>query len=445
MSTNIDKIKKLLEINNEEVINKILETFHPRDILEVLEDDLSSEIKYWQKLNFHLISKILNEAEDLIKYKVLQYFDLDEQKEILKNMATDEVADLLNILQGSEKENLINILNNDAKEEILSLSLYPKDTAGGLMTSSYISISENYTIKQTIKLLQVKAPSAETAYYIYVVNDLKELKGIVSLRDIIISSFEVKLSEIINKNVISINHNTDQEEVANTFKKYGFLALPVVNDNNKLIGIITADDVYEIIENEANEDIYRLAGLNERDKLGTSVINSIKSRLPWLCINLITAFMASMVVNYFDETISQYVIIASFMPIIAGMGGNAGTQSLTLIIREIATDSLDSKTLYKIFLKEISIGAINGIIIGSIVALTGALWMENVYFGIILMISIILNIIIASISGLGIPLVLKKINIDPALASGVFVTTITDVLGFFIFLSLSTIFIKMII
>lgn len=234
----------------------------------------------------------------------------------------------------------------------------------------------------------------------------------------------------------------DQEAVASKFEKYGFLTIPVVDENNKMLGIVTVDDIMEILREETTEDIHRLGGVDEEERVAGTLTESIKSRLPWLFVNLVTAILAATVVGFFESTISKVVTLATFMPIVAGMGGNAGTQSLTIVVRGIALGELTGENAKRVFLKEVGVGLTTGIAIGTVIAALGFIWERNIIFGIVIGVAMILNMAVATMSGFVVPVILKKLKVDPALASAVFVTTVTDVLGFFFFLGLATLFIE---
>jgi magnesium transporter len=282
------------------------------------------------------------------------------------------------------------------------------------------------------------APTSETPYYVYVLDQLNVLKGVVRLRDIIVSTPETPIKNIMIENIITIPVEMDQEEVAHIFEKYGFMAMPVINDLGVMQGIVTVDDVMEVIRDEYTEDMFRLAGLDEEEKISGSISKAIKSRLPWLLVNLVTAILAAATVSLFEATIVKIVALATFMPIVAGMGGNAGTQTLTMIIRGIALGELTYENQKEILKKEVAIGLINGLCLGFVVGFLGFYWVGNVVFGLVIGFAMFLNLVVATISGYFVPVLLKKIKIDPALASAVFVTTVTDVLGFFFFLGLAT-------
>lgn len=346
------------------------------------------------------------------------------------------------MLDDKESEAVLEKINAEDRKDVQRLLAYEPETAGGIMATEFISIDENKSIRETLKYLQKEAPDAESIYYLYVVDKKRILRGVVSLRDIVCTDFDMKISEITNTNVIALRYDMDQEEVANAFEKYGFISMPVVDEKEKLLGIVTADDIMEVIKDESTEDIHRLGGIDEEEKVDGTLRESIKSRLPWLMVNLLTALLASAVVGIFEGTISQVVTLATFMPIVTGMGGNAGTQTLTIIVRGIALGELTGENAKRILKKEILVGFTTGIAIGAAIAVIGYLWERNFMFGIVIGTAMILNMVVATIAGFIVPVILKKVNVDPALASAVFVTTVTDVLGFFFFLGLATIFIS---
>lgn len=434
-------LQKLLYSEGKE-FNQIIENVHPVDILDVLHENEDKLYKILERLPDWLIADIIDEEEDEEKYEILKKFSENRQKQILEEMSSDEITDLIGSLDQEQYEDVLNKMNEEDRKDVSALLSYKPDTAGGIMATEFVTIDENYTVEETLKYLQHEAPDAETAYYLYVVDKKNVLKGVVSLRDIVCNNFNKKIEEITNTNVITVKYDMDQEEVARKFEKYGFLTIPVVDENNKILGIVTVDDIVEILQEENTEDIHRLGGIDKEEKVDGSVIESIKSRLPWLIVNLVTAILAASVVGAFEGTISKVVSLATFMPIVAGMGGNAGTQSLTIIVRGIALGELNKENGKKIFLKEVLVGLITGIVIGFIISILGYIWERNYIFGIVIGVAMILNMIVATMAGYIVPIVLKKLKVDPALASAVFVTTATDVLGFFFFLGLATMFIN---
>ncbi|HEY8804376.1 MAG TPA: magnesium transporter [Clostridium sp.] len=437
---NEEELTEFLLTETIDEINKLIQFIHPADILMAIRQYEGDKIQLLQKLSPNIIADIIDDADDAEKYDLLSIHSKMTQKKIIHEMSSDELVDLLESVSEDEAKSIMVNMDREDVDEVKELLAYPPDSAGGIMATEFISIKENMTIGETLQYLQKEAPDVETSYYIYVIDEDALLKGVISLRDIVINSFDVKIADIMNRSAMSIPVDMDQEEVGHIFEKYGFLTMPVVNEFMHILGIVTADDVMEILTDEHTEDLYRLAGLKEDEKVTGSLKSSIKSRLPWLYVNLVTAILAAATVSLFQGTIQKVVALATFMPIVAGMGGNAGTQTLTIIIRSIALGEIDAKNSKKILFKEFGVGLFTGIAVGIAVALLGYLWEKNVVFGLVIGLSMVLNMVAATISGFTVPVILRKLNIDPALASAVFVTTVTDVLGFFFFLGLATLF-----
>lgn len=430
----------LLNTPRKELIESI-EDIHPADILDTLHEYEDDILPILIDLPEEIIAAIIDEAEDEEKFNILSKFPESKQKAIVQEMSSDELANLVGNLDEEESEKILEKMNEEDAEDVRQLLTYAPDTAGGIMATEFITIQETMSVKETLKYLQKVAPDAESAYYLYVTDDKNTLKGVVSLREMVISPFDTIISEIMNKNVISVPYDMDQEEVGHIFEKYGFLTIPVVDYKDNLLGIVTVDDIMQILRDETTEDIHRLGGVAEGEKINGTLIESVKSRLPWLFVNLLTAILASATVSLFEGTISKVVILATFMPIVAGMGGNAGTQTLTIVVRGIALGELTFENSKRIFFKEIGVGLANGVAIGVAIAILGSLWAGKPIFGLVIGLAMILNMTAATMAGFIVPVILKKLKIDPALASAVFVTTVTDVLGFFFFLGLATLFV----
>ena len=425
-----------------ETILEQIDEIHPVDFLEALGEFDDDPLIILEKLPDEYVALLLDYAEDDEKFNLLSLFSKNRQAQIISEMSSDELVDLLGTLDEDEQNEIITNMNTEEVEEVKALLSYDPESAGGIMATEFISIKETDTVNETINYLRTMAPDSETPYYIYVVDDLDVLKGVVPLRQIIVSTPDTLIKDIMIENIISAPVDMDQEEVSHIFEKYGFMAIPVVDHNGEILGIITVDDVMEIMKEEYTEDMFRLAGLDEEEKVAGTVIGAIKSRLPWLLVNLVTATLAAKTVSLFENTIAQIVALATFMPMVAGMGGNAGSQTLTLIIRGIAIGEINYENQAGILKKEIAIGIINGLCLGLVVGVLGYFWVGSLAFGFVIGTAMLLNLIVATISGYLVPVLLKKVGIDPALASAVFVTTVTDVLGFFFFLGLATVMLQ---
>ncbi|MGL4336199.1 MAG: magnesium transporter [Turicibacter sp.] len=434
--------KEFLLVASDEVFLEFIEDTHPVDLLDILHDDEEAAFQIFNRLPEWMLAAIIDEADDEEKYELLTRYSEHKQKEIVQEMSSDELANLVGSLDEEDANKIFEKMTVEDAHDVRQLLSYNPETAGGIMATEFIAIQESLTVKETFKYLQTEGPDAESAYYLFVVDEEERLKGVVSLRELVISPFPTKVNEIMNTNVYSITHDVDQEEVASVFQKYGFLAMPVTDHEEKMIGIVTVDDIMDVIRDEMTEDIHRLAGVAEGERVDGTVFEAVKSRMPWLFVNLATAILASAVVGIFDATIQQVVILATFMPIVAGMGGNAGTQTLTLIVRGIALGEVTFENARRILFKELGVGLITGVSIGLLIGLLSIVWSGKIVFGFVIGAAMVLNMVAATLSGFIVPVILKKLKVDPALASAVFVTTVTDVLGFFFFLGLGTIFIN---
>jgi magnesium transporter len=310
------------------------------------------------------------------------------------------------------------------------------------MTPEFISVRASMTAEQVLDFLREATPDAETIYYLYVVDRANRLKGVISLRDLIVCPPKVKVEEIMHPDVVSVRTDTDQEEVARTMADYDFSVLPVVDGAGTLVGIVTVDDVLDVVEEEATEDLYRLANLDTQESLATAAPRSVRLRLPWLLVNLATAFLAAWVESLFQETIARYVMLAVFMPIVAGMGGNAGTQSLTVMVRGLALGEMDLRQASTVIGRQALVGLLTGLATGALLALVAWVWERNLVLAGILLFAQTVNLFVAGLFGSAVPLVLRRLDLDPALGSSIFVTTATDCCGFFAFLGTATLLVE---
>lgn len=434
------EIDRLLASGKADDIQKIVDDMHPADVLEALKEEDGGDYKRLLVLPDDYLADVIDEADDDDKYEILKVMEQDRMMSVLNRMSVDEIADLIQELEDDDKDDAVkSLLRGRTKTDVTNLLKYDEDTAGGIMTTQFIAIYASNTVMKTLNYLKTEV-DAEVSYYLYVVNkeDYK-LLGVVSLHDLVLAPFDTLISEIMNTSVISVSAGDDQEEVAEVFSKYGFPALPVVDGDGRMIGIVTADDVIDVINEEATEDIHHMGGVNKEEKIDGTVLDSVKSRLPWLVVNLVTAILASSVIDKFSSTIAQIVALSAVMTIISGMGGNAGTQSLTMVVRALSLGEINRENGRSILLKEICAGVLNGIVIGALVAVIAMFYDYNPWFGLVAGVAMLLNMVCAALAGFLIPIILEKVNIDPAIASSVFVTTVTDCMGFFLFLGLATI------
>ncbi|MCD6436619.1 MAG: magnesium transporter [Clostridiales bacterium] len=445
-----DKLELLVEyLDTENImgISELLDNVHSVDIAEVLLE-LSDEEqkKLFQYLPSEIASEVLEEVDsDTFNFLIKLYND-EQQSEILDNMADDDIADLLGELSENNRDEIINLLDIESAEDVKELLVYEDDTAGGIMTKDFVALSKDYTIYHAIEMLREYAPDAETIYYVFVVDKEEKLVGVISLRDLIVAKPNKKVEEIMNDNVIYVNVYDDQEEVAKVVSKYDLLAVPVVDDDKKMIGLITVDDIIDVLEEEATEDILKFAGSNkaesyEEEAIGERIVNSVKARLPWLIITIFGGLLSAQIIKSYQYVLDANTTVALFMPILAGMGGNVGTQSSTLTVRSIAVGQIKGNEVYKTILHEISVGLIVGMICSVITGVAAIMLNGDVILALIVGLAMWCNIITAATIGTLVPLIFRKIGVDPAVASAPFITTTVDITGMTIYYSMATLMI----
>lgn len=384
----------------------------------------------------------MEQAEENIQLKIISYLTNEKILKIFSYMQKDDIVDILGILKVSKRKELLNLMIDGDRKVLTALLGYKEDSAGGIMTTEFMVFAENITIKDTLKEIKKISPKNELLDTLFVSDDSKKLVGTVDLRNVLINNDSVVLADIANKNFISVEPQVDQEEVASMFRKYDLTVLPVVNKKQIILGIITVDDVMDVMVEEQTEDILKMGGVGKEETLNSTFSESVRLRLPWLVINLFTAFLAAFTVKAFEGTIEKVVALSSTMSIVTGMGGNAGTQTVSIIIRNIAMGNITIKDAMPQLRKEIFLGLINGLAIGIITGVIVGIMYHSVFLGIIILLAMIGNLVVAGVFGLLVPLILQKLDADPALSSSIFLTTATDVLGFFIFLSLANVFIS---
>ncbi|MEH7442840.1 magnesium transporter [Bacillus sp. JJ1122] len=380
------------------------------------------------------------EADDEDFKDVLAQMNPNYAADMLSNMYADDAVDVLNELDKDQVASYLTIMDEDAAQEIKDLLHYEEYTAGSIMTTEFIAISANQTVRSAMYILKNEAPQAETIYYLFVIDDEKRLAGVISLRDLIVADDDTMISEIMNERVVSVSVGEDQEEVARMMRDYNFLALPVVDFQNHLLGIITVDDIIDVMEEEASDDYSKLAGIADLDTMDRNPFSAAKKRLPWLIILLFLGMFTASLIGRFEETLNKVSILAVFIPLIAGMAGNTGTQALAVAVRGIATGDLEKESKWHIIVREAGTGLITGAICGILVTFVVYFWHGEFYLGALVGISIFITLIIATLAGSLVPLLMHRLKIDPAVASGPFITTINDIISILIYFGIATAF-----
>ena len=363
---------------------------------------------------------------------------------MLEEMYTDDAVDILNELNNKERESYLEMMDSETADEINELLSYAEYTAGAIMTTEYVSILESSTVRSAMAVMRKEAPTAETIYYIFVVNDEHQLTGVMSLRDLIIADEDALIRDIMSERIVSVQLTTDQEEAAQIMKDYNFLALPVINEAGVLQGIITVDDIIDVIEEEASDDYSKLAGISDMDDIKDGPFRSVKNRLPWLIMLLFLGMLTANLMSRFEQTLDQVALLALFIPLISGTSGNSGTQALAVAVRGIATGEIGERSKVKLLFREMLTGLIMGIICAVIVVGIVFFWKGSLIIGLLVGGAICCSILVATLAGSFIPLLIYKMGIDPAVASGPFITTLNDVTSLMIYLGLATIFLNQI-
>ncbi len=436
----IEEIRAALESGH--VLDAIaaLIRLHPVDRAEAFSDlDDEDQARLLPSLDIPTTADLLEELEDPEAADVAEGLPTELLADVLDKMEPDEAADVLGDISPERAAEALAEMED--AEEVIPLLEHPDETAGGLMTTSYIALRPSTTAEQAIEFLRQLSPDEETPYYLNVIDRERRLVGIVGLRDLVIASPEAHVDTLMDKEVIYVTTDTDQEDVARLMVRYDLAALPVVDQKGVLWGVITYDDLMDVLEAEATEDLYRLANIPDPDlSIESPVSLSVRRRLPWLLVSATTAFFASWVISQFESIIAQVALLAVFLSVVAGLGGNSATQSLAIMVRAIALGEIQLREAWRTILKEALTGLLQGAAVGAIAGLGVFLWKGNPILGLVLGLALLGNILVAGIVGTMIPLILKGLKMDPALASSVLVTTVTDAVGFALFLGLATIF-----
>ncbi|OFW14534.1 MAG: magnesium transporter [Acidobacteria bacterium RIFCSPLOWO2_12_FULL_67_14] len=437
----LDSVKRLLRIGATANLLNLLQKQHPADLAQIFselpERDREATFSLLAERNGRLAMEGVSELGPEAGAALLATRSAEEIATLAQEIPSDDAAALIDYLPDELSAAVLDLMRPKQSGEVENLLEYDEQTAGRIMNPHVFALSEDMTVGEAITELQTNR-DVEMVFYLYVVDERRHLVGVTSLRRLLLVSPETPLKRIMTADIISARVDTDQEEVARQVASYNLLAIPVVDEENKLVGVITVDDVIDVIKDEATEDIYRLAGVSGDERAFTPAGESLRKRLPWLGVNLVTAFVAASVVAIFEGTIERITALAVFMPIVAGMGGNAATQTLTVIVRGIALGELTWTNARKALVKEAIVGLGNGVVLGLVAAAVVWATRGSPVLGLVLGAAMVINMFVAATAGTLVPLGLRAVNVDPALASSVFITTLTDVFGFFSFLGLAT-------
>jgi magnesium transporter len=431
----------IVNLQDISMLTELFEEYYAIDIALALEDFEDDDLTAFIRLAVNeQIAAIVEEGDEELQIRIINQLEPRRIVDVFTHMSNDDIADVLGELSLDLRKELLLMMKASDSIDIQQLLGYGPETAGGIMTTQYIALKHTLTIKEALDKIKTIGPKTEVIETLFILNESNELIGTADLRDILIAPEDSLLNEITDENLIAVQTETDQEDVALLVSKYDLKAIPVINRKNAILGIVTLDDIIDVIVDEYSEDLLMLSGVSKDETIDSTLGTSIKRRLPWLFINLITAFLAAFTVGLFEDVIIQVVALAAAMPIVAGMGGNSGSQTLSIVIRGIALGEVNLKDDWQLVIKEILLGVIQGLSTGAITAIILYIRYDNLFLGLIIMAAMTCNMIIAGFFGFLIPLILKRLKIDPAVSSAIFLTTATDVFGFFIFLGLAKLF-----
>ena len=440
----LDTVKKLIRRGAYPNLTKVIAKTHPVDIAHLFRYlDLKE-----QRILFNLIEEaetaayVLSELDHSVGAQLLEQIETEAITEVLQEMPYDDAVDIIRNMPEELAEEILNIMQDEHSEEIEQLLRYDEDTAGGIMSTEIFSLNQDLSVKKAVESLQ-QAEDVEMVFYLYVTDENNHLVGVLSLRQLLTVPPSTLLKDIMIRDVISVRTDMDQEEVALLVAKYNILAIPVVDDSNKLMGIITVDDVIDVMRQEATEDIYKMAGASEEELLyGYKSFKIARLRLPWLVTNLFGGVVTGYLMWRFKATLEQVIALISFIPVITGMGGNVGGQSATIVVRGFATGRIDFSTLRQVFFKELRVGMIMGAVCGLVVGLVAFIWHHNIYLGLVVGLAMVTAMTVAATMGVVATSFFKRIGIDPAIASSPFVQTANDITGILIYFGTATMFLS---
>jgi len=434
----VGRVREALAVGDASALRGIAAELQAPDLAEVIELLGAEErVAFIQSLGASLDPEVFSEIDPAVRDQLSEALPNELLARVITELDTDDAAYLIENMEASDQEEILAQLTTSDRAAVERNLEYPEETAGRLMQADFVAVPPFWTVGQVIDYMRETADLPETFAEIFVIDPTYRVLGAVQLSRLLRTKRQVRVSEIMSEDRHVVLATDDQEEVARQFERYGLMSAPVVDDNKRLVGVLTVDDVVEVIQEEADEDMKKLAGVGD-ESLADSVLETARSRVPWLVVNLGTAILASTVIKQFDATIEQMVALAVLMPIVASMGGNAGTQTMTVTVRALATNKLGPVNASRVITREVLVGLVNGLVLSGIMALVVFFWFGSTKLGGVIGTAMIVNLLAAALAGILIPLTMDRLDLDPAPASGVFVTAITDVVGFFAFLGLAS-------
>ena len=433
----VEAILEAVEDGNAEAVDELMEPLHAADIADLLEQIGSGPraalVQLWSK---GIDGEILSELDEGIREEIIEALPHDVLTDAVRELDSDDVVDLIEDLEEPVQERILDALEDSDRAAVEQSLTYPEYSAGRLMQREVVTAPEHWTVGETIDYLRGAEELPDQFYHVILIDPRWHPTGYVTLGKLLSAKRAVALKDLAEDSFRTIDVMEEEGDVAYAFNQYHLISAPVVDEDERLVGVITIDDAMAVLDEEHEEDILRLAGVGE-GSLSDSVVETTKQRLPWLAVNLVTAILASVVIAQFEGVIAQVVALAVLMPIVASMGGNAGTQALTVAVRSIATRDLTGANVWRVVRREVMVGLVNGLVFALVMGLVGWFWFDSGLIGGVLAAAMIINLVVAGLAGIIVPVTLERVGVDPALASGAFVTTVTDVVGFFAFLGLA--------
>ncbi|OPL17129.1 MAG: hypothetical protein AVO38_05880 [delta proteobacterium ML8_D] len=440
----IDNVKASIDKKDSGALGKIFDKLPSADTADIIEHlETRERLFLFNSLKPEAAGDILVEIEAPIQKSILDGLDNRLISKILMQVDSDEAADIIGNLPDRRAKDVIKTLGDDQSEKLERLLQYGKDTAGGIMDLEVVSVPEDTTVGDVVKTIREKKKGVENLYHVWVVDNLKRLAGVVSLKDLVIEAPDRKISEIMNPEVISVDVNKDQEDVAQLFKRYDLVDIPVVDANYLLVGRITHDDIIDVMEKEVDEDLSLMTGVIGQEIAEESTLKISKARLPWLITGVFGGIVAAAVINQFETSLETVIALSFFFPVIMAVGGNTGTQAATIVVRGMATGDIRFVSIRKRLWLEMKVAFVNGIICGILLGLIVGSWLSDFGLGTIVALAGVLIILNSGFTGSAVPFILRKLNIDPALATGPIITTLNDILSLLIYLGLMTLFLRL--
>ena len=439
----VHSVTYTLQQNDSEAFFKNVKDLQKYDLTHIFIRLSSSEQEiFLEFISISLLADVLSELDGENQLKVINILDMRKVALAVTEMNNDDLVSLLSQLDEEKSRKLMSYLDEELSADIINLLDFPPETAGRLMNNKMVWINQAYTVREAVDKLKQFAELAEYLNYLHVIDDDKKLVGVVSYRDLLLGDIHQKIEDIMNTRIVTVDALMDQEEVARTIQRYDFVTIPVIDEESKLLGIVTVDDILDVVYQEAEEDIEKFSASGKAIDFNTRPFTAAKRRLSWLILLLFIGIVSGSIIASFEETLEQVVALAFFMPMVAGMTGNTGTQSLAVVIRGLAKEKINAKQVLNLLMRELKVGVYIGLTCGLLIFIIAYLWQGSAVLGVVIGVSLLCTLIIGTLAGTIIPLILNHLNVDPAVASGPLITTINDILSLLIYFGIATAFLS---